>query len=74
MHANEVRLRFRTAEILSKGTHMADRQYLILIIISGIVLLVLLQFLKRRLLRYEPPGELYEDIARPSVTSSVHMS
>jgi hypothetical protein len=61
------------AEIISKGTHLTDGQYLIIITISATVLLVILQFLKRRLIRDEPPGELYEDIARPSVASSIHM-
>jgi hypothetical protein len=72
MHANEVRLRFQPAEILSEDTHMTDGQYIFSTIISGPVLLVILQFLKRRLLQNEPPGELYEDIAWPSVTSAGH--
>ena len=53
---------------------MTNGQYLTTVMISAAVLLVILRFLKRRLLRNEPPGELYEDTARPSVTNSVHMS
>jgi hypothetical protein len=53
---------------------MADGQHLHIAMISASVLLVILQFLKQRLFRNGPPGELYEDTARPSVTSSVHMS
>ena len=74
MHANEVRIIFRMAEILSEGTHMTDGQHLHIAMISATVLSVILQFLKRRLLRNEPPGELYEDIVRPSVSSSAHMN
>jgi hypothetical protein len=61
---------------------MTEGQYLVFIIVSSTILLVILQFLKRRFLRNEPPdklyneqpGELHKDIARPSVTSSAHMS
>jgi hypothetical protein len=41
---------------------MTDGQYLTTVMISAAVLLVILRFLKRRLLRNEPPGELYDDI------------
>jgi hypothetical protein len=50
---------------------MTDGQHLHIAMVSVSVLLVILQFLKRRLLRNEPPGELYEDTARTSVASSV---
>jgi hypothetical protein len=40
---------------------MTDGQYLTIVMISAAVLLVILQFLKRRLLRNKPPGEPYED-------------
>ena len=41
---------------------MTDGQHLHIAMISSSVLLVILQFLKRRLLRNEPPGESYGDI------------
>jgi hypothetical protein len=62
---------------------MTESQYLLFIIVSAAILLAILQFLKRRFPRNEPPVEFYnehpvelhkEDIARPSVTSSAHMN
>jgi hypothetical protein len=41
---------------------MTDGQHLHIAMISSSVPLVLLQFLKRRLLRNEPPGKRYDDI------------
>ena len=41
---------------------MTDGQHLHIAMISASVPLVILQFLKRRLLRNEPPGEPYEEI------------
>ena len=50
---------------------MTDGQYLIITTISAIVLLVVLQFLKRRLYRNEKPGEPYEDMAEiPSLPAN----
>jgi len=45
---------------------MTDGQHLHIAMISASVVLVILQFLKRWLLRNEPSGELYEDTAQPS--------
>jgi len=52
---------------------MTDGQYSVITIISAIVLLVILRFIKRRLPRTETPIELYEDIAQPSATSAVNV-
>jgi len=53
---------------------MTDGQHLHIAMISASVLLAILQFLKRRFLRNEPPGELHENTARPLGTSPVHLS
>jgi len=42
---------------------MTEGQYLFVVVISATVLVVGLQFLKRRLLRNELPDELYKDTA-----------
>ena len=51
---------------------MTDGQHLNIAMISASVLLVILQVLKRWLLRNEPPGELHEEIAdiesQPTIT------
>ena len=41
---------------------MTDGQHLHIAMISASVPLVILQFLKRWLLRNEPPGKIYEDM------------
>lgn len=46
---------------MTDGQHL-NGQHLNIAMISASVPLVILQFLKRRLLRNEPPGELYEDM------------
>jgi hypothetical protein len=52
---------------------MTDGQYLTIVMISAAVVLVILRFLKRRLLQNEPPGKPYEEMADiespPTVTS-----